>query len=180
MELWDVYDRERMRTGKTVPRGGPLLENEFHLSVHVCIFNSRGEMLIQQRQPFKEDWPSMWDFSAGGCSVAGETSAQAVQRELFEELGIKADFSAQRPSFTINFRRGFDDYYIMNEEIDIRQLCLQPEEVLGVKWAKKEEILSLIREEKFIPYIPGLVEMIFDIRDFPGARDDAKKPEYHK
>ena len=53
MELWDVYDINRARTGKTAVRGEKLPEGGFHLVVHVCILGSDGRMLIQQRQPFK-------------------------------------------------------------------------------------------------------------------------------
>ena len=52
MELWDVYDINRNKTGKTAVRGEGLPEGGYHLVVHVCIIGSDGRMLIQQRQPF--------------------------------------------------------------------------------------------------------------------------------
>lgn len=54
MELWDLYDINRNKIGKTIQRGELLSPGEYHLVVHVCLFNSQGEMLIQQRQPFKK------------------------------------------------------------------------------------------------------------------------------
>jgi len=54
MELWDVYDRNRKKTGKTMVRGNAFLDESYHVVVHVCVFNSMDEMLIQQRQPFKK------------------------------------------------------------------------------------------------------------------------------
>jgi len=50
MERWDLYTQDREKTGKTMVRGDKTPEGFFHLQVHVCIFNTRGEMLIQQRQ----------------------------------------------------------------------------------------------------------------------------------
>lgn len=82
MELWDVYDINRNKTGKTAVRGEKLPEGGFHLVVHVCILGSDGRMLIQQRQPFKHGFSGMWDVSAGGSAVAGETSAMAAMREV--------------------------------------------------------------------------------------------------
>lgn len=60
MELWDVYDINRQPLGHTHQRGIPLPKGEYHQVVHVCLFNHAGEMLIQQRQPFKEGWPNLW------------------------------------------------------------------------------------------------------------------------
>lgn len=70
MEQWDIYDVNRKKTGKTINRGKSLKADEYHLAVHVCIFNSKGELLIQQRQPFKEDWSGMWDITAAGTGNA--------------------------------------------------------------------------------------------------------------
>ena len=86
MEVWDVYDSNRRKTSKQIKRGSPLSDGEYHLVVHICIFNSAGEMLIQQRQSFKEGWPNLWDVTAGGSVLSGESSNQAASRELFEEL----------------------------------------------------------------------------------------------
>ena len=88
-ELCDIYNADRERTGKVIERKGTngLSAGEYCLIVHVCIFNSKGEMLIQQRQAFKHYFANFWDITVGGAVMAGETSAQAGERETFEELG---------------------------------------------------------------------------------------------
>ena len=88
MEYVDIYTAERQRTGRTAERGSKLDEGEYRLIVHAAIFNRAGELLIQQRQPFKKGWGGLWDLSMGGAVSAGETSAQALVRELQEELGL--------------------------------------------------------------------------------------------
>ena len=52
MELWDVYDIDRQKTGKLAQRvnGKSMPEGEYHLVVHICLFNAKGQLLIQQRQ----------------------------------------------------------------------------------------------------------------------------------
>lgn len=146
-----------------------LKANEFHLVVHICLFNSKNQMLIQQRQPFKKGWPNMWDVTVGGSCLSGETSSQGAERELLEEIGYKADLSAERPYFTINFSFGFDDYYIIEDDVDINSLVLQYDEVQDIRWATKEEVMQLIDEGKFIPYHKSLIELIFDMRHNRGA-----------
>ena len=71
MELWDIYDIDRVRTGRVAQRGKPaseggLGEGEYHLVVHICVFNGRGQLLLQQRQKDKEGYPNLWDVSAAG------------------------------------------------------------------------------------------------------------------
>lgn len=169
MEHWDLYDQHRNKTGNMITRGSEMAPNEFHLVVHVCIFNKQGEMLIQQRQPFKYGWSNYWDVTCGGSAISGDTSQQAASRELFEELGITYDFENIRPQLTINFERGFDDWYLVDYEVNLDELVLQPEEVQGAKWVSREEILQMMREDTFIPYYEHLIHMLFDMRQNYGT-----------
>ena len=161
MEIFDLYDAGRRPTGETMVRGTATPQGRFRLVVHVCIFNSKGEMLIQQRQPFKSSWPDLWDITLGGAVTAGENSQQGAHRELWEELGIDVDFSQTTPTISTSFRNGFDDLYILHRDISLSELRLQPEEVQSAKWAGKEEILALIHSGQFIPYSTAFIEYIF-------------------
>lgn len=175
MEMLDIYTEDREKIGKTIERGTKLKKGNFRLVVHACILNSKGEMLIQQRQPFKRGWANMWDITVGGSVVAGETSKQAVQRELMEELGINIDFSDIRPQLTINFEEGFDDIYIIqNDDIDINTLNLQYEEVQCVKWASMREIEEMLHNGIFIPYYEGIINLLFSMKDTYGCIDNNK------
>ena len=164
MELFDLYDDERKFTGETIERGKPLPENRYHLVIHICIFNSDGKMLIQQRQPFKKSFPGKWDVSVGGSAVAGENSRQAASRELYEELGISHDFLHDRPMLTVHFESGFDDVYVIHKDIAVSELKLQPEEVQAAKWVDRDEIYSLIDSGTFIPYYKSFIDMLFNYR----------------
>lgn len=163
MELWDVYDAERQKTGRIVERGEKLKNGDLHVVIHVCIFNSDGEMLIQQRQPFKDMFANMWDVTVGGSALAGETSAQAAERETLEELGYELELSDKRPHFTINFESGFDDFYLINKDIDISGLTLQYEEVKAVRWASRDEIHMMMQGGTFIRRYKSLIDLIFDM-----------------
>ena len=169
MELWDIYDIARNKTNKTMVRGADFNKGDYHMVVHICIFNSKGEMLIQQRQPFKEGWPNMWDITVGGSAIKGDTSQMAAERELMEELGIKISLQNIRPHLTINFNNGFDDIYLIQKDIDIADLILQYEEVQRVKWASKEEIFSMIDSGEFIPYYQSLIQLLFDMKNQYGC-----------
>ena len=91
MEVWDLYDVNRQKTGETCFRGCTLPDGRFHLVVNVCVFNDQGAMLIQQRQSSKVPYHDLWALSSGGSAIAGETSAMAASRELQEEIGGVSD-----------------------------------------------------------------------------------------
>jgi isopentenyldiphosphate isomerase len=169
MEKWDVYDKNRAKTGKVVLRKNTLQPGDYHLVVHVCVLNPAGQLLMQQRHDDKKGFGGLWDVSAAGSALSGENSAQAAERELFEELGCKINFDTIRPEFTINFLGGFDDFYVVIEDIAIEKLVLQKEEVQNVGWASKEEVFALQKKGLFIPYRRGLIEMVFSFLNGHGA-----------
>ena len=159
MELFDLYTAERERTGQTMVRGEPVPEGCYRLVVHVCIFDHEGRMLIQQ--PFKQGWSNLWDISVGGSAVSGDSSRSAAERETREELGLSIDLSDVRPTLTIHWEYGFDDYYVVTRDVDLNALHLQYEEVQRVCWATKNEILRMIDNGQFIPYEKSLIELLF-------------------
>ncbi|MGT2934637.1 NUDIX hydrolase [Streptococcus castoreus] len=161
-EFWDVYTVDREKTGQMMKRGDEFEVGAYHLVVHICLFNDKGEMLIQQRQKDKEGWPSFWDVTVGGSALAGETAQEAAMRELEEELGLSLDLTGMRPHFTINFNKGFDDTFLVRKPVDLETLILQKEEVQAVRWASCAEILAMIDEGSFIPYYKSMITLLFD------------------
>ena len=175
MELFDLYTAEREKTGRTMVRGTPEPEGFYRLVVHVCIFGEDGRMLIQQRQPFKKSWSNLWDVSVGGAATAGDSSRSAAERETREELGLAIDLSGERPSLTLHWEHGFDDFYVLTLPVDPALLHLQYEEVQAVSWATKDEILQMIEDSTFIPYDKSLIELLFCRRNHRSAHT---KPDW--
>lgn len=161
MELFDLYTKDREYLGRTIVRGEEMPEGCYHLVVHVCIFSSDARMLIQQRQPFKAGWPNLWDVTVGGSAVSGDNSQSAAEREVLEEIGYPISLEGIRPALTIHFDAGFDDIYLVEKDLDIAALRLQPEEVQAVRWATLDEILSMIDSGTFIPWKKDLIRLLF-------------------
>jgi isopentenyldiphosphate isomerase len=171
MEIWTMYDRYRQPTGRTINRGEEIEPGDYHLVVHVCIFNSRDELLIQQRQPFKKGWSNMWDVTVGGSAVAGDNSQAAAEREVYEEIGYKLSLEGVSPHMTVTTDNVFDDIYIVRQDVDINSLALQYEEVRQVKWAACEDIINMINSGEFIPYSKGYIRLLFDMNKRRGLID---------
>ena len=169
MELFDLYTADRVKLDRTMVRGDAVPEGCYRIVVHVCIFDPEGRMLIQQRQPFKDGWSNMWDITVGGSAVAGDTSRTAAERETREEIGLDIDLTDVRPSLTLYWEHGFDDYYLLTREVDPASLHLQYEEVQTVRWATREEIHRMIDDGEFIPYEKGLIDLLFFQRNHRGA-----------
>ncbi|WP_059172367.1 NUDIX domain-containing protein [Bacillus sp. FJAT-27445] len=151
MEHWDVYDRNRVKTGKTAIRGEKLAQGDFHLVVHIWILNSKGEYLIQKRAPHVKGFPNMW-ATTGGAAIKGDDSAAACIRETKEELGIIPDMEKAEVVFTIVREESISDVWLIRQNVDISECVLQEEEVSAVKWATAEEILSMAEKGEFAHY----------------------------
>ena len=82
MELWDIYDRDKQRTGRTMKRNDWHMQpGDFHLTVLGVIRHTNGKYLITKRVMTKAWAPGSWEVS-GGAAQAGEDSLDAVKREI--------------------------------------------------------------------------------------------------
>ncbi len=89
-ELFDVVDSENRVIGQAT-RGEVHAKGLLHRSVHIWVFNSRGELFLQKRAMTKDENPGYWDSSAAGHLNAGEGYRTSAHRELMEELGISGE-----------------------------------------------------------------------------------------
>lgn len=178
MELWDLYDVDRKITDKKMIRGEKTPDGYYRLVVGICIFNSKGEMLIQKRQPFKSGWSGLWDITVGGAAIAGDDNRTAAEREVREELGLEISLAGIAPKVSFTFDSVFADFYLLNMDVDLDTLSLQYEEVEKVAWATREEIHEMIDRKEFISYEKSIIDMIFFFRNHSDTRteDDFTTP----
>lgn len=158
MELWDIYDKEKKRTGKTMKRNDwHMKEGEYHLSVLGVISRSDGKFLITKRAEDKAWAPGWWEVS-GGAAVAGETSEDAIQREIREETGL--DVSDAQGGLLFTYRRDnpdegdnyFVDVYRFYKEFAEEDIALQQEETTNFMIADLDQIKAFAEQGIFLHY----------------------------
>ena len=148
MELWDLYDKDRKPLNRTHVRGEAFAEGEYYVSCEIWVRNSNGEFLITKRHPDKKAG-NLWEF-AGGGTLAGETTTQSAVRELKEETGIQSQESELQLFATYQHKNYFLDLFLLNKDVEISDIVLQPGETIDAKWASEETILKMIDNEEFV------------------------------
>lgn len=157
-ERWDLYDRDKRPTGRTMIRNDWHMQpGEYHLTVLAEIVRPDGRILITQRIQTKA-WAGGWWEIPGGGVQAGETSLQAVLREVREETGLDLADCPHRLAMT--YRRDNpaegDNYFvdIWRFEKDFRdsEIALQAEESVDFRAARPEEIRALADRGIFLHY----------------------------
>lgn len=77
-----------------------------HRAFSVFIFNSRGEMLLQQRAFSKYHSGGLWTNACCGHPAPGEVTAAAAARRLEEEMGFTTEL---HELFNFTYRHAFDN-----------------------------------------------------------------------
>ena len=142
MELNDIYDKDRVKTGRLHRRGTPWRKGEYGLVVCVWVYNGKGELLLTRRAPEKS-FAGTWENS-GGAAKAGENSLQAISRELSEETGIKAGKEEFSLLESARDKSCHYDFYTLCRDVPIEQVVLQPGETDGAQWATFEKVHEMI------------------------------------
>lgn len=132
MEYWDIYDRDKKKTGRVMKRNDWILQDgEYHLTVLGVIVRPDRKFLITKRVMTKSWAPGWWEVSGGGVQ-AGEESREAVNREVFEETGL--DVSGCEDGYLFTYKRenpGEGDNYFVDVyrfELDFDEADVKPQE----------------------------------------------------
>jgi len=178
-ELLDVVDDFGRPTGQQLSRQAAHQRGLRHRGAQVWVYNGKGEVLLQWRDPGVQIFPETWDISASGHLVAEETFEQGAIREAGEELGLKITpddlyflgmirVDAVIPP-TNWIHRTFDAVYLVHQDIRLEELKMQAGETVKARWCPLDEFEADVQDpetlKKYSPRAPYLFAMvIFEIR----------------
>lgn len=151
MEIWDIYTKDRVKTGRTIVRGEKLAENDYHLVVHIWFINSKGEYLIQKRASHLGWMPNMW-AATGGAVVAGEDSLLGAMRETEEELGLKIPIEHFKLLFTQIRGQDISDIYLATLDTTLSEIVFDREAISEIAYVSKAEVEKMIENKTFVNY----------------------------
>lgn len=96
-------------------------------AVHLIVFDARGHVWVQQRALDKATDPGLWDTTMGGLMSAGESVAQTLQRETWEEAGLNIEALGDVSEWgRLTVRRPLSEGYMV-EHIHIVEATLAPQ-----------------------------------------------------
>ncbi|WP_299108583.1 isopentenyl-diphosphate Delta-isomerase [uncultured Tenacibaculum sp.] len=114
-----------------------------HRAFSVFVFNSKGELMLQQRAAHKYHSPLLWTNTCCSHQRDGETSLEAGVRRLDEEMGFTCDLEKV---FWFIYKAPFDNG-LTEHELDHVMVGkfegepnINPEEVEAYKWMPLEEV----------------------------------------
>lgn len=154
MEFVDIYNDERVLTGERLPRNTKLPAGKYTLYVLALIQNKDGYLIT--RRTLDKKWAAgAWEIPGGGV-MAGESSEEAIRREVKEETGLDIQDHALLYSYkNIDLERGdnyFTDIYLCPLDFTLNDVHVQEREVLDVRCASFGDITKLAKTHGFLHY----------------------------
>jgi isopentenyldiphosphate isomerase len=142
-EIFDVVDDRDEVVGRR-SRGEVHRLGLLHRAVHVLVFNSRGQVFLQQRSLSKDKHPGVWDSSASGHVGSGEDYDATAARELCEEIGLRPGNPPAR-LFKLAACAETDAEFVWVYQADSEgPFVLNTEELLGGGWFSPRAVTDWI------------------------------------
>lgn len=151
MEIWDILDENGNPTGETMKKGDPISWQEgiYHLGADVWIINPEKKILIQKRSPEKRNEPNVWAMT-GGSVIKGERPLDTIKRETLEELGVELNVENAKKIHYYRTGNVWLEVYIVEQDIDLKNVVMQVEEVSDVRYATFDEIEKIYQNNQFM------------------------------
>ena len=160
MELWDAYDADFKKIeGVTLVRGeeASFSDDIFHLVCDILVRHIDGTYLLMQRDP-RKSYGGMWEASACGSALQGETPTDAAQRELLEETGIVATDLIEVGRVVDKSKHSVYVEFLCVTDWDKNKIQLQEGETVNYRWVSAGELLSMEKEELVTYRIQQFIE----------------------
>lgn len=145
-------------------------QGNLHRAFSVVVFNSKGEMLLQQRAFTKYHTGGLWTNTCCSHPRPGEKTEDAAHRRLQEEMGFDCELTK---AFSFIYKVKFDKDDLYEHEFDHvfigtcdAQPRINPEEVHAFRWISLDDLACEIQDhpenftywflvalEKLIPYL---------------------------
>lgn len=121
-----------------------------HQAISVVLFNSKGEMLLQQRAASKYHWANVWSNTVCTHTRHNESHQAAAERRLVEELGFSAEIKEE---ISFIYKAHDEESGLIEHEFDHvffgkydGEVPYNEEEVQAVQWISVPELLKDVEQ----------------------------------
>lgn len=150
MEVLDIYNENRIFTGRIMDRNDGIIalkDGEYVIQVKCWILNEENKILLTQRRKDKYNG-GMWE-PTGGLAVSGETSIQAIIRELYEEIGLLVQEKKLKLIDSYRDNHFFRDVYIIKDNnITLDNIKFNDGEVSDAKYVTITEFKNMLNNNE--------------------------------
>ena len=147
MELWDAYDAEFHRVeGVTLVRGKAIPDGLIHLVCDVLVKHTDGSYLLMKRDARKR-FGGMWEATAGGSALQGETPLECAFRELREETGIICKTLTEVGQVISPDTHSIYVEFLCITDWEKDNIVLQEGETSDYQWVSREKLTHMPRNE---------------------------------
>ena len=152
--LVDSIDRETGTLDKASCHDG---EGILHRAFSLFIFNTSGQLLLQQRASEKRLWPGYWSNSCCSHPRAGESMEVAISRRLDQELGMSAELSfAYKFEYQASYKHIGSEHELCSVYLGTSTSKPQrnTNEIDAYRWVNQDQLESWLTEspEQFTPW----------------------------
>ena len=134
-----------------------------HRAFSIFVFNTKWELLLQQRAKWKYHCPWLWTNTCCSHPYPWESYNDAIHRRLQEEMWFDCDLQ-QKNNFIyhVSFKNGLSEHehdtiFVWEYEWDIHP---NPEEVESIKWVKLIDLEKDLQQnpENYTPWFRIIFE----------------------
>ncbi|MCD7739092.1 MAG: NUDIX hydrolase [Lachnospiraceae bacterium] len=147
MEIWDAYDESfQLISDITLVRGEAIPDGIYHLVCDIIVRHTDGTYLLMQRD-YRKPYGGMWEASAGGSALRGESSRECAVRELKEETGIISDDLHELGRVVHHSHQSIYAEYLCVTDQSKDSIILQDGETQAYKWVDRDELINMRKTE---------------------------------
>jgi isopentenyl-diphosphate delta-isomerase len=159
----EILDEDGKKTGQITTRTPAHKRSLRHGVIHLWVYNSKGQLLMQKRHPKKSVWPNAWDPTVAGHISAGESPEDAVVKEATEELGLRINSKEIKLLGKFKFSEEMSEWvnktfiftYIAQKDVEIDDLVFEQNEVSGARWINVDELEKMLNDPTEIKNFSG-------------------------
>ncbi len=122
-----------------------------HRAISILLYNSKGEMLIQQRAKTKYHWPLIWSNAVCSHPRENEDFQDAAQRRLKEELNITCSL---KEVYRFIYKAKDEQTGLIEHEYDVvyegqfdGEIPFNPNEIESIRWIALDSLSQDIEDQ---------------------------------